>query len=72
MCLQLIFGGATGDTPPLHDGQEGLWLVSTGFGVGRVTDCSWRILQTVGTLIPSAAAILHALVIGSSSTPLST
>jgi hypothetical protein len=51
-------GEAIGDTPSLHDGQEGLGLAFIGFGMGRVIDCSWIILQTMGALIPSAAAIL--------------
>jgi hypothetical protein len=72
MCLQHILGESTGDTSPLHDGWEGLGLVFTEFCVGRVIDCSWRILQTMGTLIPSAVAILRTLVKGSSSTLLST
>jgi hypothetical protein len=38
----------------------------------RQSDCSWRVFQTRGTPIPSAAEILHTLVPGSSSTLLNT
>jgi hypothetical protein len=54
-------------TPPLHDGQETWGRALT--RCGRGNDCSQRIFQTRGTLIiSSAAAILHTLGPGSSST----